>query len=240
VLAAIILVFLVGLAAAAVALNNVVNPPAPTASPSAQRGCKNPPAPHPVKNAPHTFAQTPPMSIDTSRTYTAVMCTDKGMITIELLVADAPLSVNNFVFLANQGFYDGLTFHRVCPNATDPSCGGNIHIAQGGDPEGTGRGGPGYQFNDEPPKGRYDAGTFAMANAGPNTNGSQFFINTDDNSRNFAPNYNLFGRIVAGLDVARALVRADHIRWVSIETGPSTTSAPATAPAAPSPAPSPT
>jgi cyclophilin family peptidyl-prolyl cis-trans isomerase len=160
------------------------------------------------------------------------------MITIQLLAADAPLTVNSFVSLANQGFYDGLTFHRVCPNPQDSSCGGNIHIAQGGDPEGTGRGGPGYQFNDEPPKGTYDAGTIAMANAGPNSNGSQFFINTGDNSKNFAPNYNLFGRIVTGLDVATSLVRGDHIRWIAIVVGPAGSSAPASP--VPSPAPSPT
>jgi peptidylprolyl isomerase/peptidyl-prolyl cis-trans isomerase B (cyclophilin B) len=233
-----VLVFVVGLGAAAYALNNAVNPPQATSTPATQHACPPAPAGRPAKNPKRTFDQAPAMSIDPSRSYAAQMCTDKGLITIQLLPGDAPLTVNNFVFLAQQGFYDGLTFHRVCPNVADQTCGGNIHIAQGGDPEGTGRGGPGYQFNDEPPKGTYDAGTIAMANSGANTNGSQFFINTDDNARNFSPNYNLFGHIVSGIDVARSLGKGDHMRWVVIKSSLGVIPSPAETPS-PVPAPSP-
>ena len=97
----------------------------------------------------------------------------------------APNTVNNFVGLARQGFYDGLTFHRVVPE----------FVIQGGDPEGSGRGGPGYKFADEPVQGEYTLGAVAMANAGPDTNGSQFFICIDDCTRKLTKNYNLFGYV---------------------------------------------
>ena len=114
-----------------------------------------------------SWSAPPAMTIDPKATYTADMTTSEGDIQIRLDPAAAPKTVNNFVFLAREGFYDGLTFHRVIPD----------FVIQGGDPEGTGSGGPGYSFEDElPDEGQYEVGSVAMANAGPNTNGSQFFI----------------------------------------------------------------
>ncbi len=128
------------------------------------------------------------MQIDGSKKYTATFDTSLGTMNADLFVADAPLTVNNFVFLARQGFYDGVTFHRVIPN----------FMAQTGDPTGTGTGGPGYRFNDEPVSKKYERGTLAMANAGPNTNGSQFFIVHKDYP--LPPNYTIFGKVTDGLD----------------------------------------
>src|SRR3954467_8046035 len=113
------------------------------------------------------FSGQPPMCIDPEKRYTAEMVTTKGTMTIALDAAGAPKTVNNFVYLARYHYYDGIIFHRII----------NGFVCQGGDPEGTGRGGPGYRFEDELPKaGRYEVGSLAMANAGPNTNGSQFFL----------------------------------------------------------------
>src|SRR5437762_3644278 len=119
----------------------------------------------------------------------------------------APKSVNNFVSLARQGYYDGLTFHRVVPE----------FVIQGGDPDGTGRGGPGYRFADEPVRGDYTLGAVAMANAGPDTNGSQFFVCIDDCTKKLTPNYNLFGHVVDGMDVALATKVGDVFNKVEIE-----------------------
>ncbi|MBQ90437.1 MAG: peptidylprolyl isomerase [Acidimicrobiaceae bacterium] len=136
------------------------------------------------------------MEIDADTTYVAEMVTSMGSMTIHLDPARAPKTVNNFVFLARQGYYDGVIFHRVI----------NGFVAQGGDPTGTGRGGPGYQFEDElPAPGRYELGSLAMANAGPNTNGSQFFIITGPSGVGLPPQYSLFGQVVKGLDVADAM-----------------------------------
>ncbi len=104
---------------------------------------------------------------------------------------DAPVTVNNFVFLAREGFYNGVIFHRVLPN----------FMIQGGDPTGTGTGGPGYKFADEPVKGKYEIGSIAMANSGPNTNGSQFFICEGQSCTQLPPSYSLFGKVSAGQDV---------------------------------------
>src|ERR1700685_2141834 len=136
----------------------------------------------------------PEQVIDPAHRYVATIATDRGDIVIALDPARAPKSVNNFVFLAREGFYDGLTFHRVVPE----------FVIQGGCPEGSGRGGPGYKFADEPVTGDYTLRAFAMANAGPDTNGSQFFICIDDCTRKLTPNYNLFGHVVEGIDVAQA------------------------------------
>ncbi len=128
------------------------------------------------------------MQIDGSKKYSATFDTSLGSMQADLFVADAPMTVNNFVFLARQGFYDGVTFHRVIPN----------FMAQTGDPTGTGTGGPGYRFNDETVSKKYERGTLAMANAGPNTNGSQFFIVHKDYP--LPPNYTIFGKLTDGLD----------------------------------------
>jgi cyclophilin family peptidyl-prolyl cis-trans isomerase len=124
------------------------------------------------------------------------MKTSKGTITIQLDPKQAPKTVNNFVFLSKQGFYNGGTFHRVIPG----------FVIQGGDPEGTGTGGPGYQFADELPNaGQYKIGSVAMANSGPNTNGSQFFIVTGANGASLPPSYSLFGQVTEGQSVAEAI-----------------------------------
>jgi peptidylprolyl isomerase len=150
----------------------------------------------------HKYTEPPKMSLDAKKLYCAGVNTNRGLIVVELDPGLAPNTVNNFVFLAQHHFYDGLKFHRVIPN--DAANAGTIHIIQGGDPSGNGTGGPGYKFNDEPVKDKdaYKAGTIAMANSGPNTNGSQFFINTTDNT-SLPKSYNLFGHIVQGLDVAQ-------------------------------------
>lgn len=134
----------------------------------------------------------PELTIDPSTSYTATIRTNRGDITVKLLAAEAPNTVNNFVFLAREGFYDGVVFHRVIRD----------FMIQGGDPTGTGTGGPGYKFADELESARtngYKMGTVAMANAGPNTNGSQFFICHQDVG--LPPSYNVFGKTVDGLDV---------------------------------------
>ena len=142
------------------------------------------------------FDAEPPMGIDTAKRYTANMKTSKGEITIALDALAAPRTVNSFVFLARSGYYDGIIFHRIIPG----------FMAQGGDPTGTGRGGPGYQFADElPAPGRYEIGSVAMANAGPNTNGSQFFIVSGQDGVRLPPSYSLFGKVVSGLETIAAL-----------------------------------
>ncbi len=142
------------------------------------------------------FDVPPPMCIDLSKRYTAAMETSKGTITFALDPLGAPRTVNNFVVLARYHYFDGIVFHRVIPG----------FVVQGGDPTGTGTGDPGYRFEDElPPAGRYEIGSLAMANAGPDTNGSQFFIISGPNGTQLPPQYSLFGKAVAGLDVIAAI-----------------------------------
>jgi len=134
----------------------------------------------------------PDMVIDPSKRYTAAMSTSIGDLVIALDAIAAPKTVNNFVFLAREGYYDGVIFHRIIPG----------FMCQGGDPTGSGRGGPGYKFADELPKPRqYEIGSLAMANAGPNTNGSQFFIVSGPSGVGLPPQYSLFGKVVKGLEV---------------------------------------
>ena len=147
------------------------------------------------------------MQIDEDTIYQVTIETDRGPIVMELDPKLAPKSVNHFVALARDGFYDGLTFHRVVPD----------FVIQGGDPEGSGRGGPGYKWDDEPVKGEYTLGAVAMANAGPNTNGSQFFICIDDCRTKLAKSYNLFGYVVEGMDVALGTGVGDKMNKVEIE-----------------------
>jgi len=142
------------------------------------------------------FSGPPPMCIDPAKQYTATMVTNKGTMTIALSAGTAPKTVNNFVFLARYHYFDGVTFHRIIPG----------FVIQGGDPQGTGTGGPGYRFADELPKaGRYEMGSLAMANAGPNTNGSQFFIICGPSGMALPPQYSLFGKVIDGLDVVAEL-----------------------------------
>ena len=144
------------------------------------------------------FSGPPPMCIDPTKTYMATMVTNKGTMTIALDPIAAPKTVNNFVFLARYHYFDGVTFHRIIPG----------FVIQGGDPQGTGMGGPGYKFADELPRaGRYEMGSLAMANAGPNTNGSQFFIISGPSGMALPPQYSLFGKVVDGLGVVAELDR---------------------------------
>ena len=151
------------------------------------------PAPGPVTfgQITHTYKHPPATFIDIKKIYCVGINTSKGLIVLALDPKLAPNTVNNFVFLAEQGFYDGLVFHRVVAN----------FVIQTGDPKGNGQGGPGYKFNDEPVKGEYTAGAVAMANSGPNTNGSQFFICTVNDTQKLQKQYNLFGYVVKGMDV---------------------------------------
>src|ERR1035438_2143513 len=148
----------------------------------------------------------PEQVIDPKTRYLATLSTDRGDIDIVLDASRAPGTVNNFVFLTGEGFYDGLSFHRVVDG----------FVVQGGCPEGTGRGAPGYQFEDEPVQGDYIAGSVAMANSGPNTNGSQFFISSVDNRRSLTKSYNLFGQVVKGMEVVGAIRQGDVIRSVRV------------------------
>ena len=141
------------------------------------------------------FNEAPEFGIDTSKRYTATMETSMGSIVIALDAINAPITVNNFVFLAGYHYYDGVIFHRIIQG----------FVCQGGDPTGTGRGGPGYRFVDEPVKRRYELGSVAMANAGPDTNGSQFFLISGTSGVGLPPQYNHFGQIVKGLDVLDAM-----------------------------------
>jgi cyclophilin family peptidyl-prolyl cis-trans isomerase len=147
------------------------------------------------------------MTISVDALYKVTITTDRGDIVMELDPALAPQTVNNFVHLARDGYYDNLTFHRVVPE----------FVIQGGCPEGSGRGGPGYKFADEPVKGEYALGAVAMANAGPNTNGSQFFICIDDCRGKLASSYNLFGFVKDGMDVALNTQVGDVMKSVVVE-----------------------
>jgi peptidylprolyl isomerase len=142
------------------------------------------------------------LGIDPSKRYTATMDTSLGTLVIALDAINAPQTVNNFVALAAQHYYDGVIFHRII----------NGFMCQGGDPTGTGRGGPGYKFNDEPVKQKYQIGSVAMANAGPNTNGSQFFLISGSSGVNLPPQYNHFGQVVKGLEIVDAMQRVDTDR----------------------------
>ncbi len=149
----------------------------------------------------------PAMQIDPEKTYVATMETAQGTIELELYPQYAPKTVNNFVFLAEEGFYDGVAFHRVIPN----------FVIQGGDPTGTGRGGPGYRFEDEV-KGnplKHETGVISMANAGPNTNGSQFFI-THSPQPHLDGKHTVFGKVVEGQDVVNAIGQGDRMTKVTV------------------------
>lgn len=147
----------------------------------------------------------PTMQLESGTDYRARMTTNKGDIVINLFQNDAPVTVNNFVFLSEQDFYQNVPFHRVVSG----------FVIQAGDPTGTGRGGPGYQFEDEPVTRDYTRGTVAMANAGPDTNGSQFFIVLSDLTNQLPKNYTIFGEVVEGMDAV------DAIASVPVEQGPS-------------------
>jgi len=145
------------------------------------------------------------MTIDPQKSYTATIETERGDLVCELFAADAPMTVNNFVFLAREGFYDGVIFHRVVPN----------FVIQGGDPTGTGSGGPGYKFEDEFSNRKHETGALSMANAGPNTNGSQFFI-TFSPQPHLDGKHSVFGQLTSGMDVMLKIREGDAIKTIRI------------------------
>jgi len=146
------------------------------------------------------FDEAPSMCIDPTKTYTATMETTVGTMVVHLDAAAAPNTVNNFVTLARYHYYDGIIFHRIIKG----------FMCQGGDPTGTGMGGPGYKFADElPAPGRYEVGSLAMANSGPDTNGSQFFIVSGRSGVGLPPSYSLFGKVVSGLEVVDTMQDVD-------------------------------
>jgi peptidyl-prolyl cis-trans isomerase B (cyclophilin B) len=149
----------------------------------------------------------PEMQIDPAKSYGATIETNRGTIELELSPTDAPKTVNNFVFLAREGFYDGVTFHRVIRD----------FMIQGGAPTGTGRGGPGYSFEDEVQGNplQHERGVISMANAGPNTNGSQFFI-THAPQPHLNGKHTVFGKVANGLDVVDAIQQGDRMERVQI------------------------
>jgi peptidyl-prolyl cis-trans isomerase B (cyclophilin B) len=150
----------------------------------------------------------PEMTIDPKKKYLATIDTNKGKIDLQLFPEHAPKTVNNFVFLAREGFYDGVTFHRVISN----------FMIQGGDPTGTGAGGPGYKFADETANNplKHETGVISMANAGPNTNGSQFFI-THSPQPHLNGKHTVFGKVVKGMDVVNTIRQGDVIKTVTIQ-----------------------
>ena len=149
----------------------------------------------------------PEAQTDASKLYRTTITMDRGTIVMDLDPQLAPNTVNNFVGLARQGYYDGLTFHRVVPG----------FVVQGGCPSGSGSGGPGYKFADEKVTAEYTLGAVAMANAGPNTNGSQFFICIDDCTKKLTKDYNLFGHVTDGVEVAQATQVGDVMQSVVVE-----------------------
>jgi len=161
------------------------------------------PTPEPTPTPPSTpgyktYSKPPSMIIDTSKQYTATIVTEKGDLVIELFAADVPVTVNNFVFLASEGFYDGCTFHRVIPG----------FMAQGGDPTGTGTGTPGYYIPNEITEHTHVAGAISMANSGANRNGCQFFICYEPQPH-LDGSYSVFGQLVEGMDVLESLTPRD-------------------------------
>ena len=155
---------------------------------------------------PLTYTSPPPMTIDTSANYTAIIETEKGDLVCELFAADAPVTVNNFVFLAEEGFYDNTTFHRVIAG----------FMAQGGDPTATGTGGPGYKFADEFSAHKHGTGTLSMANSGPGTNGCQFFI-TYEPQPHLDGKHSVFGQLVDTMIVLLDIEQGDVIKTIRIE-----------------------
>jgi len=163
----------------------------------------------------HKYAAPPPLEIDATKLYQATIHTAKGDLVLCLDPKLAPNTVNNFVVLARNHFYDGIPFHRIVAGFViqggDPSCLGNVNAPT------CGSGGPGYKFNDEPVKGAYTKGCVAMANSGANTNGSQIFICIADDTKALQPLYNLFGYVQSGMSVALQIAKGDLMETVSVK-----------------------
>ena len=215
-LAVILVTVLVWILIAFLTANNPVNnpatapglstPPALQGTPDVNQGATTPaagtpgapaegatPATTPAAQSKKQYSAPPPMTIDPNKQYFATIETNQGNIKVQLLPKDAPATVNSFVFLSREGFYNGLTFHRVIKD----------FMIQGGDPKGDGTGGPGYEFKNENASAKFSKGLLAMANSGPDTNGSQFFITTTDKDLSYLNGkYTIFGKVVEGQDVA--------------------------------------
>lgn len=155
---------------------------------------------------PKTYSAPPAMTIDTNKQYTATIETERGNLVLELFASDVPITVNNFVFLARDGFYEGLTFHRVIPG----------FVAQGGCPIGDGTGNPGYRFDDEFSEHTHVTGALSMANSGTNTNGCQFFI-TYIPQHHLDGKHSVFGQLIEGMDVLESIEPGDVITQITIE-----------------------
>jgi cyclophilin family peptidyl-prolyl cis-trans isomerase len=168
----------------------------------------------------HVYSAEPAMTIDQSKLYEATIVTSKGDIVLCLQPDLAPHTVNNFVTLARNGFYNGIPFARVVSGFViqtgDPNCIGNVPASPATPSGSCGEGGPGYTFNDEPVHEKYVDGCVAMANSGANTNGSQFFICSADDTSQLALSYNLFGQVVSGLDVVPKIVQGDVMTSVTV------------------------
>ncbi|MFN8524880.1 MAG: peptidylprolyl isomerase [Chloroflexota bacterium] len=195
-------------AGAAALVAACASPPAP--QPTAKPAAANQPAPAPKEGskpvAQKQWSSPPAMALDANKKYSATIATTLGEMTAELYGKEAPNTANNFVFLAREGFYDNVPFHRIIKE----------FMVQTGDPTGTGMGGPGYRFADElNTPFRYEKGTLAMANAGPNTQGSQFFIVHGANGMSLPKNYTIFGKVTGGLDTL------DKIASVPVQASPS-------------------
>lgn len=169
------------------------------------------PAPDPTPppattSTPKSYSAPPPMTIDVDKNYTAIIETEKGDLVLELFAKDVPITVNNFIFLARDGFYNNSSFHRVIPG----------FMAQGGDPTGTGTGSPGYKFADEFSEHKHGAGTLSMANSGPGSNGCQFFI-TYAPQPHLDGKHSVFGQLTEGLDVLQKIESGDAIKQITIQ-----------------------
>ena len=190
-----IVLMMVMLGLLGVACGSSTPEPVPTPSPAPSPAPA--PAPEPVAK-PKQYDSPPEMMIDTGKQYIATIETEKGNLVLELFAADVPVTVNNFVFLSREGFYNGTTFHRIIPG----------FMVQGGDPTGTGRGSAGYRFDDEFSEHKHEAGTLSMANSGANTNGSQFFITFTPQS-GLNGKHSVFGQMIEGMDVLKSLTPRD-------------------------------
>jgi peptidyl-prolyl cis-trans isomerase B (cyclophilin B) len=173
-----------------------------TACPGGETPSETPEQP----SGPKQYSSPPEMQIDPNKNYTAIIETEKGNLVLELFAADVPVTVNNFVFLAREGFYNNTTFHRVIED----------FMAQGGDPTGTGAGGPGYKFDDEFTSHSHVTGALSMANAGANTNGSQFFICYSP-QHHLDGHHSVFGQLIEGMDVLLQIKNGDVIKRIVIE-----------------------
>ena len=199
--------------------------PTPAATPITYADCSTAtfgPALQPLgaPSSVHTYGNVPGMSIDVTKLYQVTITTAKGKIVLCLQPNLAPQTVNVFVTLARNHYYDGVPFHRVVSGFVvqggDPSCIGNVPPAPAS-PSGTcGQGGPGFQFNDEPVKQKYVAGCVAMANSGKNTNGSQFFICSVDDTQQLQNLYNLFGKVQSGMDIVTQIQQGDVMQTVTV------------------------